>query len=648
MKKFYFLLIVLILLFACKNEIKIVSPLLYPDIINYKALPVNSSDLGKNAFMDQGSWFGLSFYPDKRVGIAGLFSTNTGKWLSNNLCQVIVLDQELSLIESRFYPGFSLQRLRNDSLRLITRIFFYSPDLAVVDMRLTNLLHYSQPVKIMLTGSLFPEFKWSVRDSVIYTHIRRLGETFTIALASNIKPDSFMVKTTDYRIVSRRYKLRARETQTIRVLVYFGQREINYHKIKAFAAAGHELFAPIYNRWNRYLRSEAMNVKYHTLAVKSILTLVNNWKKSLGPFPQDVVIPSYSAGYFTGIWAWDTWKQAAGTALFDSILAGNQVLAMLKYQDSTGMIYDCVCLDESHGYDSVIVNSLDTKPPLAAWAVWQIFQSNHDTAFVRKVYPALKKFHYWWYKYRDFNHNGLCEYGARQNKVYAARWESGMDDAVRFDTARLAQNSAGQYSLLQESPDLNAFLYADKVFLSQIARVIGLRKEASRFELEANRLAQKINADLWDRKDGWYYDRDLISGRFIRVRESAGWIPLWAGVPDSSQAAAIARRMADTHEFNTRVPLPTLSAADPHFMTGYWRGPVWLDQVYFGISGLRRYGHDSLANALIDKLVKNAQGMLGSGELYENYSPIDGRPLNARNFSWSAASLLLMLTNSDK
>ncbi len=650
MRKVYILVFIAFALFSCNKNLKLGSPLLYPDIIDYTAVPQSPTDLGKNAFMDKGSWFGLSFYSDQRIGIAGLFGSNIGSWISNNLCQITVEGLQLGTVESRFYPGFYTQRLQGDSLRLSSRVFFYSSDLAVVEVDLTNIYKSPVQVKMRMEGSIFSPLKWSIRDTIIYTGFKRLGHSFIIAIASNMKFDTLSLSPSYYTFVSKPYQLQPRETQSFRIFVYFGQKSINLSKAKDFVRNAGDLFKPTYNQWVSYIHSQAMDVdlNYKVVAIKSILTLVNNWKKAYGPFEQDVIIPSYSAGYFTGIWAWDTWKHAAATALFDPTLAEKQILAMLSNQDTAGMIYDCVCLDETRNYDSVIVNNLDTKPPLAAWAVWQVFEQNHDTAFLGKVYLPLKRFHYWWYKYRDYNHNGLCEYGARSDKVYAARWESGMDDAVRFDTARLIENDAGQYSLMQESPDLNAFLYADKVYLSRIASVIGRGKDAQRYELEANRLAQQINARLWDRQDQWYYDRHTVSGRFIRVRESTGWIPLWAGVPDSSQAAAIARRMADTGEFNTLVPLPTVSASDPHFMTGYWRGPVWIDQVYFGISGLRRYGYDSLANALLDKLVHNAHGMLGQGELYENYNPIDGKPMNARNFSWTAASLLLMLNHQGK
>jgi putative isomerase len=91
--------------------------------------------------------------------------------------------------------------------------------------------------------------------------------------------------------------------------------------------------------------------------------------------------------------------------------------------------------------------------------------------------------------------------------------------------------------------------------------------------------------------------------------------------------------------------MPTLSAAHPAFdpMKGYWRGPVWLDQFHYAIDGLKRYGYHELAAQSVNKLLKNGEGLLTNAPICENYHPLTGKGLNAKNFSWSAAHLLLLL-----
>ena len=71
--------------------------------------------------------------------------------------------------------------------------------------------------------------------------------------------------------------------------------------------------------------------------------------------------------------------------------------------------------------------------------------------------------------------------------------------------------------------------------------------------------------------------------------------------------------------------------------------PVWLDQAYFGVEALRRYGDDHQADEMARRLVLNADGLTQQAPIYENYDPLTGHGYQSPNFSWSAASYLLLL-----
>ena len=95
------------------------------------------------------------------------------------------------------------------------------------------------------------------------------------------------------------------------------------------------------------------------------------------------------------------------------------------------------------------------------------------------------------------------------------------------------------------------------------------------------------------------------------------------------------------------VPLGTLDVSHPKLrpINGYWRGPVWIDQVYFGVTGLKKYGMVDEANRIIKQYVHNAYGLTGDGPIHENYNPLTGEPLNVPHFGWSSATTILMLLN---
>jgi putative isomerase len=103
--------------------------------------------------------------------------------------------------------------------------------------------------------------------------------------------------------------------------------------------------------------------------------------------------------------------------------------------------------------------------------------------------------------------------------------------------------------------------------------------------------------------------------------------------------------MMDRDKFATHFPFPTLAADHGMFdpRDGYWRGSVWLDQAYFAVKGLERYGYEREANTMRARLFENALGLLEDAPIHENYHPQTGEPLNAPHFSWSAAHYLMLL-----
>ncbi|GAB4319293.1 MAG: alpha-glucosidase [Bacteroidales bacterium] len=378
------------------------------------------------------------------------------------------------------------------------------------------------------------------------------------------------------------------------------------------------------------------------LAVKSVQTLMLNWRSPSGDFKHDGVFPSVFHGYFNGYWAWDSWKHAAALALFEPRIAQEQIRVMFSFQEKSGMIPDVVYRDSVYEKP----NRRNTKPPLAAWAVSGVFRETGDSAFIREMFPALLRYHRWWYRFRDHNGNGLCEYGSTDGTLVAAAWESGMDNAVRFDDVRMVQNSPGAWSMDQESVDLNCYLYDEKIRLAGLAQYLGRTELSDSLETEAAELKRMIQTRFWDEETGWFYDFNLSQNNLVRSAGPEGWIPLFCGVASQTQAEKVCRKLLDTLSFNTYCPFPTLDASHPGFnpQKGYWRGPVWIDQAAFAIEGLMRYGFEDEAEMLYQKLLTHARGVTDAmTPLYENYHPLTGETLNASWFSWSAAHFLLLL-----
>ena len=188
-------------------------------------------------------------------------------------------------------------------------------------------------------------------------------------------------------------------------------------------------------RWKAYLASvlvpQVHNQGMGWVAVKSVMTLMNNWRSV--PGLPDGVLPSYN-GYESGFWSWDTYKQAVGMVSFAPQIAKDQLRLIVSARNRrNGHIPDKVDRCGNAG-------GCNGKPPLLAWAVWQIYQATHDVPFLQEMYGIAKQFHEFWYSARDVKGVGLCS--------WTQGMESGMDDGVRF----LPEYASSAYNASSRAP----------------------------------------------------------------------------------------------------------------------------------------------------------------------------------------------------
>ncbi|MDW5499592.1 alpha-glucosidase [Pseudomonas lundensis] len=260
----------------------------------------------------------------------------------------------------------------------------------------------------------------------------------------------------------------------------------------------------------------------------------------------------------------------------------------------------------------------------------------------------------------------------------AASWESGRDDAAAFGfidpdqlarylakggkrqdwQVKFAENRAADgtllgYSLLQESVDQASYMYSDNKYLAKMADILGHGADAAAFRSKADKLADYINTCMFDPSSGFFYDIRIedkplangCAGKPIveRGKGPEGWSPLFNGAASQQHADAVVKVMKDPREFNTYVPLGTAALTNPAFGADiYWRGRVWVDQLYFGLKGMESYGYRADAVAMAQAFFNHADGLVTDGPIRENYNPLTGMQQGAPNFSWSAAHLYML------
>lgn len=631
----------------------------YQDLLDFHGTPRTAADRGFNIFFDMGAWQGYSLprTGDAGTGFSGPFvhSLGTGQWAGVRFAALALRDArgrddvDLKETASHAVPGALERTFAADGLSVRQTLFFADSWHALVRIELSA--GKARDVELAIAGRAMPlpGSRLVADGDAVAQNFAGSPSTLTTQLhADGASADHASVSGDDYRIaLDKPLHLEAGKTVTlyaVQTLRYDANVEppaIDYaHAWEANRA-----------RWAGYLKAVAgshlpglPDEVARRVAAKAVVTLLGNWRAARGDLRHDGVVPSYSNPDFNGFWAWDSWKHAAALAWFAPELARAQIRAMFDYQAADGMLPDCVFL---HRADD---NWRDSKPPLATWAVMQVYRATGDRAFLAAMYDRLVRYHRWWFAARDHDRDGLAEYGSTDGTRIAAAWESGMDNAVRFDHVAMLKNGEHAWSMDQESVDLNAYLYREATELARIADVLGKPQDASTWRKQAAAMESAIRSRMYDAKLGWFFDAKLDGSGLVRVYGSEGWAPLWAGVATPAQAAAVEKTMMDARKFATAMPFPTLAADDPHFapIKGYWRGPVWMDQSLFGVEALRRYGYRAEADAMARRLVLAAKGLAaGQATFRENYDPLTGNGYQSQNFSWSAASYLLLLGNRD-
>jgi len=661
-------------------------------------------------FADKGAWFGY-FLPENELNYGGftgpyIIAGEYPVYIAKSLAQLEISKKVgdkwevcpyTQLQEMSYYPGRLVQRLATLDFEVEILLSYADDRSALISYEINNTSGHAQELNLSWKGELLPykdDMLISLQDDGLniafkgnketWNYLTHSGNQFSMKFDRSIKTDLDGYAYT--MSVAEGVSIQSGKSTSVEMVqsyCFTNEEHIAaQQKAKEYQISSKVIHAQNKAIWDKHISAVKARVgddkKALETGVKALLTLNTNRRAPAGRILTEGVVPSTFYKWFNGVWAWDSWKHSVGLAPFMPEVAKNNIRSMFDYQVSVddedrpwdeGMILDCIFYYNDHE-GSGNWNERNSKPALAAWAVWNAFEHSKDTSFVVEMYPALVRYHNWWYRNRDHDGNGICEYGCtihpynvtatdkdgtvHDHRMEAAAWEGGGDNFIRFDEdlgVKMLDNYYGDrlvgYSMNQESVDLNAFLFAEKRYLAQMAHLLNKDDEAKKYEGEAQQVADFIRNKMFDEATGFFYDVDIDSKEVVASRGKGpeGWIVLWAKVATPEQAKAVKDNLMDEGQFNTKVPFPTAAKDNPRFNPkGYWRGPVWMSPVWFGLKGLRNYGFDVEAAQLAAKVLNNAEGLSVKGmPIRENYHPLTGEGLSCYNFSWSSAHTLMIL-----
>lgn len=397
-------------------------------------------------------------------------------------------------------------------------------------------------------------------------------------------------------------------------------------------------------------------------------------------------------------WLWDSCFIAIGLSHLDVERAKMEILSILRGQWSNGMVPHMIfSRGREYRRDQNIWRSWVspfapdkaktsgiTQPPMLAEAIVRVGKKLpviERRRWYRQVWPNLLAYHEWLYRERDPHHEGLA--------LQIHPWETGLDNSppwmselqnhllppwvqaikmlhldgviglFRRDTRRIpgsqrlstiealalfdaqrrlrrkAYNTADilDHSLFAiEDLAFNSIFVRANVRLLEIAKTI--RADVPKDLLASMELTTTAFEQLWDPYTEMYYPRDFVTHRLLKEPSIASLLPLYAGCITKERAAILVKMIENEHLFGPAYPIPSVPLNSPWFDPGrYWQGPTWFNTNWLIIDGLRRYGYHHHAEALTESMLE----LIKEHGCYEYFNPLDGQPLGAANFAWTAA-----------
>ncbi|MGN6685527.1 MAG: MGH1-like glycoside hydrolase domain-containing protein, partial [Devosia sp.] len=138
-------------------------------------------------------------------------------------------------------------------------------------------------------------------------------------------------------------------------------------------------------------------------------------------------------GLYPFQWNWDSCFTALGISHYDMDRAWTEIKTLFQHQWADGMLPHMVFHEAAPGYfpgpdvwgtGRLPPTSGITQPPIAGFAVRQLYRRSGDTARARALLPKLDRYHDWFYRTRDPHDEGLV--------AIIHPWES-RDNSVDWD-----------------------------------------------------------------------------------------------------------------------------------------------------------------------------------------------------------------------
>jgi len=340
--------------------------------------------------------------------------------------------------------------------------------------------------------------------------------------------------------------------------------------------------------------------------------------ESLLGLPKPYLVPSYQEGVgfdYNELYYWDSFFMVQG------MLGSKENPELVQ-----GILEDLLSLFKRY---KIIPNGSRTflmgrsQPPFLTTFIFDVYTAYGKNKVWLKAAMEIAKqeYHTVWLGQKKPNersvYKGLSRYYDINYLHDLAEAESGWDMTPRFN----------RHALNYLPVDLNALLYKYEMDFARTARLFDDKREAAKWEQAAQARKTTMDALMWDRVRGLYYDYNYVKEKRGSVSSLAAYFPMWAGMVSEKRAEQLVKAL---RRFENQGGLATTSAQPlgryvPGSMPVQWAFPNgWAPLHFIVVEGLLRYGYHEDAKRIALKWVKNNLDWFNAnGVFLEKYNVVN-------------------------
>ncbi len=251
------------------------------------------------------------------------------------------------------------------------------------------------------------------------------------------------------------------------------------------------------------------------------------------------------------------------------------------------------------------------------------YLTGRDRDYLDALAECLERFDAWLWRTRDSDGDGCLESFC----VY----DTGEDNALRYgDAPNYCPTDAppeGSRVVPLASMDVTSFSHACRDTLKQICLLRGDAAGAARWENAAAQVRRALKSRLWDEAKGALFDRDRTGRTLPTLVHNSLRCMYWRSLDASMAERFVREHLLNPGEFDTPLPLPSVSVSDPLFRNApenNWSGQCEGLTYQRALDALENYGYTWLLPHYGRKLLK---ALIDGGYVFtQQFDPFTAAP----------------------